>query len=168
MPSHQLDPRRDATILDIEAFIATQQNPGDISYAIGAGGHSGFYNNKYIKRIGEIGLPDNDLTSPVNYRVIRYSDVLLIAQSYLNMVRSRAFGGDSNNVSASGSELTDAIYHERHVELVGEGHRFFDLVRTGQAASEIEGFQVGKHELFPIPQAEIDLTGGNWAQNPGY
>ena len=90
------------------------------------------------------------------------------AQSYLNMVRSRAFGGDSNNVSASGSELTDAIYHERRVELVGEGHRFFDLVRTGQAASEIEGFQVGKHELFPIPVQEIQFSNGNWNQNPNY
>ena len=62
----------------------------------------------------------------------------------------------------------DAIYHERHVELVGEGHRFFDLVRTGQAATYIDGFVTGKHELFPIPQVEIDLAGGNWSQNPGY
>ena len=54
------------------------------------------------------------------------------------------------------------------VELVGEGHRFFDLVRTGQAASEIEGFQVGKHELFPIPVQEIQFSNGNWNQNPNY
>ena len=169
------DPRRDATILDIEAFIANQQNPGDISYAIGAGGHSGFYNNKYIKRIGEIGLPDNDLTSPVNYRVIRYSDVLLmaaeahyqngntgLAQQLVNQVRGR--------VGIQGISLSSVndIYTERRYELSGEGHRFFDLVRTGQASSFIPGFQTGKHELFPIPQAEIDLTGGNWAQNPGY
>ena len=169
------DPRRDATILDIEAFIANQQNPGDISYAIGAGGHSGFYNNKYIKRIGEIGLPDNDLTSPVNYRVIRYSDVLLmaaeahyqngntgLAQQLVNQVRTR--------VGIQGISLSSVndIYTERRYELSGEGHRFFDLVRTGQASSFIPGFQTGKHELFPIPQAEIDLTGGNWAQNPGY
>ena len=74
-----------------------------ISYAIGAGGHTGYYNNKYIKRQGEIGLPDNDLTSPVNYRVIRYADVLLMAaeahfqtgnssaaQGYVNQIRVRA------------------------------------------------------------------------------
>jgi hypothetical protein len=42
------DPRRAATILDIEAFIAAQPNPGAITYAIGAGGHTGYYNNKYI------------------------------------------------------------------------------------------------------------------------
>ena len=169
------DPRRAASILDIEAFIAAQPNPSSISYAIGAGGHTGFYNNKYIKRQGEIGLPDNDLTSPVNYRVIRYADVLLmsaeanyhlgntaIAQTYVNQIRSR--------VSIPGVSVNslDKIYNERRFELSGEGHRFFDLVRTGKAATAIPGFIVGKHEVFPIPQVEIDLAGGRWPQNPGY
>jgi hypothetical protein len=49
-----------------------------------------------------------------------------------------------------------------------EGHRFFDLVRTGKAAQVIKDFVPGKHELFPIPQVEIDLSGGNWSQNPNY
>lgn len=170
-----IDPRRGFTVLDLDAFIAAQPNAADITYAIGAGGHTGFYNNKYIKRIGEIGLPDNDLTSPVNYRVIRYSDVLLmaaeahyqigntgLAQQLVNQVRTR--------VSIQGINLSsiEDIYRERRFELSGEGHRFFDLVRTGKAASSIPGFQTGKHELFPIPQAEIDLAGGKWAQNPGY
>jgi hypothetical protein len=51
---------------------------------------------------------------------------------------------------------------------MGEGHRFFDLVRTGQAANYIDGFETGKHELFPIPVVEIELTGNIWEQNPGY
>jgi hypothetical protein len=170
-----IDPRRDATILDIEAFIASQPNPESISYAIGAGGHTGYYNNKYIKRQGEFGLPDNDLTSPVNYRVIRYADVLLMAaeahfqngntsyaQQLVNQVRSRA------GIPGISVNSVNVIYAERRFELSGEGHRFFDLVRTGQAASSIDGFVTGKHELFPIPQVEIDLAGGNWSQNPGY
>lgn len=170
-----IDPRRGHTILDIEAFIAAQANPESITYAIGAGGHTGFYNNKYIKRQGEIGLPDNDLTSPVNYRVIRYADVLLmaaeahyhignnsIAQQLVNQVRTRA------GVPGVSVNSLDVIYKERRYELSGEGHRFFDLVRTGKAKDFIQGFIVGKHELFPIPQVEIDLTGGNWSQNPGY
>lgn len=169
------DPRRDATVLDIEAFIAAQPNPGDISYAIGAGGHTGYYNNKYIKRLGEIGLPDNDLTSPVNYRVIRFADVLLMAaeahfingntgtaQNYVDQVRAR--------VGMPSVPLTsvEVIWNERRLELSCEGHRFFDLVRTGQAQAAISGFTVNKNELFPLPQVEIDLTGGNWTQNPGY
>jgi hypothetical protein len=174
------DIRRDGTILDLDAFIASQDAPGEISYGIGAGGHTGYYNNKYIKRQGEIGLNDNDLTSPVNHRVLRYPDILLMAAEalnrgtaandglaldYLNQVRERV---GMPALSVSGSDLTQAIWDERRFELSGEGFRFFDLVRTGQAATEINGFEVGKHELFPIPQVEIDLAGGNWAQNPGY
>ena len=170
-----IDPRRGHTILDIEAFIAAQTDPSAITYAIGAGGHTGYYNNKYIKRQGEIGLPDNDLTSPVNYRVIRYADVLLMAaeahfqlgnnqtaQQLVNQVRVRA------GVPGIPVQSLNDIYKERRFELSGEGHRFFDLVRTGQAAQFITGFVPGKHELFPIPQVEIDLAGGNWQQNSGY
>ena len=89
-------------------------------------------------------------------------------QLYLNQVRERAFGNSDNNVLATGSSLTNAIYHERRVELVGEGHHFFDLVRTGRAAQEIDGFIQGQHELFPIPDIEIQLAGNRWCQNPGY
>lgn len=169
------DPRRDATVLDIDAFIAAQPNSGDITYAIGAGGHTGYYNNKYIKRQNELGLPDNDLTSPVNYRVIRYADVLLMAseahyrnsnpgpaQTYLDLVRERV-GMPTVPITS-----VEVIWNERRLELSCEGHRFFDLVRTGQAAANISGFQTNKNELFPIPQVEIDLAGGNWIQNQGY
>ena len=171
------DSRKEVSVLDIEAWAEQTGATYGLGYE-----HTGYYNRKYIARQGDQNIGDQNLTNPNNYRSIRFADVLLMAaeannrgsiddakaQSYLNMVRSRAFGGDSNNVSASGSELTDAIYHERRVELVGEGHRFFDLVRTGQAASEIEGFQVGKHELFPIPIQEIQFSNGNWNQNPNY
>ncbi len=170
--------RRDASILNIDAFIQSQPNPSTINYAIGGGGHTGFYNNKYIKRQGEIGLPDNDLTSPLNYIVIRYADVLLMAAEahnrnfndgqallYVNEVRDRA---GLPYLTTSGEQLRNDIWEERRLELAGEGHRFFDLVRTGQAAANINNFVTGKHELFPIPQIEIDLAGGNWTQNPGY
>ena len=88
-----------------------------------------------------------------------------IARDYLNEVRMRAM---MPLVTATGAALTDAIYHERRVELVGEGHRFFDLVRTGRAVQEIDGFVAGKHEIFPIPSIEIELAGNIWSQNPGY
>ena len=87
------------------------------------------------------------------------------SQLYLNRVRDRA---GLDDITVGGNELTQAIYLERRLELVGEGHHFFDLVRTGRAAAEIEGFTPGKHELFPIPEIEIELTGNRWSQNPGY
>jgi hypothetical protein len=169
------DLRKNATVLDIDAFIASQPNASSITYAIGAGGHTGYYNNKYIKKQGEIGLPDDDLTSPVNYRLIRYADVLLmaaeahyqsgntaLAQNYFNQIRTRV------SMPLFNLSSVEDIWNERRLELSCEGHRFFDLVRTGQAASKIPGFQNNKNELFPIPQVEIDLSGGNWSQNNGY
>ncbi len=172
------DPRRDLSVLNLDSFINLQPDPGSISYATGGGGHTGYYNNKYIKRQSELGLPDDDLTSPLNYKVIRYADVLLMAAeahnrnnndpqalTYVNLVRDRV---GMPPLSSSGTTLTQEIWRERNLELSGEGHRFFDLVRTGEAANEIDGFQSGKHELFPIPQVEIDLSGGAWSQNPGY
>ena len=86
----------------------------------------------------------------------------------LNRVRERAFGDTNHQVTESGASLTEAIYHERRVELVGEGHHFFDLVRTNRAAQEIDGFIAGKNEVFPIPLIEIELAGNRWEQNPNY
>jgi starch-binding outer membrane protein, SusD/RagB family len=174
------DPRLGFSVLDIEAFKAEQTEA--VEYVKGVGGHTGYYNKKYLKRMDELGPGDNDLTSPVNHKVIRFADVLLMAAEahnrkpaaddakaleYLNRVRTRP-SVDMPELSVTGTALTDAIYHERRVEFAGEGLRFFDLVRTGKAADEIEGFVVGKHELFPIPQDEIDLSGAGWLQNPKY
>lgn len=175
------DVRRDVAILDIEAFASANQdfnNGAGVSFVEGFE-HTGFYNRKYISRQGDLNTGDANLTNPNNYRSIRYADVLLLAaealnrggsndalaRQYLNEVRNRAGLSD---VTASGADLTEAIYQERRVELVGEGHHFFDLVRTGRASAEIEGFQSGKNELFPIPNIEIELAGNRWAQNPGY
>ncbi|WP_298895029.1 RagB/SusD family nutrient uptake outer membrane protein [uncultured Psychroserpens sp.] len=171
------DNRFETAILDIDTWA----NDTGATFSTGFE-HTGYYNRKYIARQGDANTGDANLTNPNNYRSIRFADVLLMAaealnrggiddmraQQYLNRVRERAFGNSDNNVTATGTALTSAIYHERRVELVGEGHHFFDLVRTGRAASEINGFQAGKHELFPIPSIEIQLAGNQWEQNPGY
>jgi len=171
------DLRRDVAILDIDAWAEETGATFSIGFK-----HTGYYNRKYIARQGDANTGDANLTNPNNYRAIRFADVLLMAaealnrggisdtraQMYLNMVRERAFGNSDNNITSTGIGLTNAIYRERRVELVGEGHHFFDLVRTGRAATDIPGFQAGKHEVFPIPQIEIELAGNQWEQNPGY
>jgi tetratricopeptide (TPR) repeat protein len=171
------DVRKDVAILDIEEWAATTNATYGIGYK-----HTGYYNRKYIPRQGDANTGDQNLTNPNNYRAIRYADVLLMAaeaynrggisdetaREYLNQVRQRAFGDNNHNINATGPALTDAIWTERRVELVGEGHRFFDLVRTGRADEEIEGFVSGKHEVFPIPFQEIQFSNGNWQQNPNY
>ena len=132
---------------------------------------------------------------PLNNRQIRYADVLLmyaeaalgagdeaIARTYINMVRTRV--GLTEIAQADNA----ALRHERRVELAMEGHRWFDLVRwegvagnglkahmdaykateTQEAQSHIQEFVAGKHEIFPIPQEEIQLNPTPMAQNPGY
>lgn len=175
------DVRRDIAILDIEAFAAANtdfNNGSGVSFTEGFE-HTGYFNRKYIPRKGDANTGDQNLTNPNNYRSIRFADVLLmaaeahnrgdgndnVARQYVNRLRERTTLDD---IVASGNDLTQIIYTERRLELVGEGQHFFDLVRTGRAAQSIDGFMAGKHEIFPIPAIEIQLAGNRWAQNPGY
>ena len=173
------DLRKEVAILDIEAWATATGATFGTGYE-----HTGYFNRKYIPRTRSTGAQgDRNLTNPNNYRAIRFADVLLMAaeafnrsttpddakaQTYLNRVRERAFGTTANNITATGDVLYENILQERRVELVGEGHRFFDLVRTGKAEQEIDDFVPGKHELFPIPAIEIQLAGNRWSQNPNY
>jgi hypothetical protein len=116
-----------------------------------------------------------------NKRVIRYSDVLLMAAEALNEngktlealtplneVRDRAGLLPVNDTDQA--IVRQKIADERRAELAMEGHRFWDLVRTGKAATVLGplGFIAGKHELFPIPQSEIDLSENTMDQNPNW
>jgi tetratricopeptide (TPR) repeat protein len=172
------DPRIDVAILDIEAWAASNS----AEYTTG-NEHTGYFNRKYLPRKRSTDAAgDLNLTNPNNYRAIRFADVLLMAaeaynrgniddskaQEYLNLLRDYRFGDVDHRITLTGTSLTDAIYHERRVELMGEGHHFFDLVRTGRAADEIVGFVAGKNEVFPIPLEEIQFSNGNWSQNPNY
>ncbi len=170
------DLRRDVAILDINAWATTTGATFTEGFE-----HTGFYNRKYIARKGDLNTGDPNLTNPNNYRSIRFADVLLMAAEalnrggisdgralqYVNRVRRRAFGDTNHDISSTGATLTQDIYNERRLELVGEGHRFFDLVRTGNGTA-ISGFTANKNELFPIPIEEIQFANGNWSQNQGY
>jgi starch-binding outer membrane protein, SusD/RagB family len=116
-----------------------------------------------------------------NIRVLRYSDVLLMfaearvrgsawqpvsgisADEALNIVRRRAGLSDLANLTLQ------QIWDERRAELALEEDRFFDIIRTGQAATALanKGFTPGKHEVYPIPAAQMQLN-PNLTQNPGY
>ena len=92
----------------------------------------------------------------------------------LEMVRARARAKANNPatalpkiISTDKTSMINAIRHERQVELGFEMHRYFDLVRWGIAAAYITGFVPGKHEVFPIPQTELDLN-PFLKQNAGY
>jgi len=153
-----------------------------------------------------------------NLKLIRYADVLLMAaeaevelgnlekaRSYVNQVRKRASNPDGfvkdgaapaanyvigtyDAVWTDAATARKAVRFERRLELGMEGHRFFDLVRWGEAASTKAAyfskekakrtylggasFTAGKNEIFPIPAKAITQSAKDGTptlkQNPGY
>lgn len=146
-----------------------------------------FFNKKTYTKASERGLygrPAEAQGTWVNIRVIRYADVVLMhaeaacelgntveALAKLEMIRARARGADNTILPKITTtvidELRAKIHQERRIELAMEWERFYDLVRWDEAKT-IPNFAVGKHELFPIPQTEIDKSEGVLTQNPGY
>ncbi|MFI0491126.1 RagB/SusD family nutrient uptake outer membrane protein, partial [Flavobacterium sp.] len=135
---------------------------------------TGYFLNKFIPRQADVTTGGGDAV--LNYKQdtydIRLADTYLLeaealgstgarAQALLDAVRARV-GLPSVPVSAA------TVATERRLELAGEGHRFFDLVRTGKAATVLasRGFTAGKSEIFPIPY--LELTNTQLKQNPGY
>lgn len=175
------DPRRQATVIYVgevlpDGVTIVQDNP-DI------------FNERYNQKAwvpNHPGLQDN---GPGNIRILRYADVILLAAeaanetgnpakalTYVNQIRKRARG--TNNfilkdlTITNQSDLRLAIRKERRSELAMEQHRWFDLKRWNIQAETFakvgKTFVGNKHELFPIPQTEVDLTDGSLNQNPGY
>lgn len=130
---------------------------------------------KYKQTGPQAGDADSDLP------LLRYADVLLMyaealneqgqtpaAEPFLNQVRARA--GLAEKTGLNQADLALAIEQERRVELAFEGHRWFDLVRTGRYVEVMtaKGYPVQEfHRLYPVPQRETDLN-GQLTQNPGY
>jgi starch-binding outer membrane protein, SusD/RagB family len=179
------DVRKDATVIFLGetidgVFITGDSGTPDITY-------SDPPTNNVIKEIEtynqKVWVPGTSTLEQFgfNKRIIRYADVLLLAAEalnendktvealvHLNEVRERAELLPINDTDKATVRIK--IADERRAELAMEGHRFWDLVRTGKAESVLgsKGFVVGKHELFPIPQSERDLSEGTLSQNPNW
>ena len=175
------DPRRQATIIYVgevlpDGLTIVQNNPEILNPR--------FNQKAWVP--SHVGLQDN---GPGNIRLLRYADIILLgaeaanelgqnskALEYVNMTRKRARG--TNNFILKDLTITDqaelrtAIRKERRSELAMEQHRRFDLQRWGiqnEVMTKVgKAFVANKHELFPLPQTEIDLSAGSLGQNPGY
>jgi starch-binding outer membrane protein, SusD/RagB family len=134
------------------------------------------YTLKYMTSVADV----HD--SRANWKIIRYADVLLmyaealnennkteLALNYLNQIRSRA--GVDSYAGLTKDQTRERIWIERRMELAFEGHRWFDLVRTGQAYQVLQHRGMQPHQtVFPIPRNQLDLINDPnvlW-QNPGY
>ena len=164
------DTRRDASIWQ----------PGAGTYTVGFQ-DTGYFLAKYAGKIGGNSgqIADALLNYNNNLRLYRYSETLLNAaelgspnaQQYLDMVRARAGLG---SVPAT----LDNIIQERAWEFLGEGKRYWDLIRTGLAkdllvkGDEIPDDRTGNYtdgkKYLPFPQSEIDKCHGTLKQNDAY
>jgi hypothetical protein len=151
--------------------------------------HTGYYSKKYSSDAEHWGSDGQfELNRTCNHRVIRYSDVLLMAaelgspnaQQYLDKVRGRV---GLTSVPAT----LENILKERRLELSLEGLRYYDVLRQGlayanqQLTHSVRGpnyigdqllfevtFNMATKGFLPIPQTEIDLSGGTFRPNAGY
>ncbi len=122
--------------------------------------------------------------APFNYRVIRLADVMLMYAETMFLLGDDGSGLDALNTVRDRVKMppvpaltTEAIIHERDVELAFEGFRYLDLVRWsfdpqwGINWIEIfpdDVFQVDKNEFLPLPLSEINVNRGLLQQNPGW
>jgi len=178
------DTRRNATIIFINPTVPAPGSTGTVLW-------DGFripskdsvendrYNYKaYHSTIAESPqLSNSKDNKPKNIRLMRYSEVLLMYAEASAMLGSGDGVNKLNEVRAranlSVTTLSQAnVWNERRTELAMEADRFFDLVRQGRAGTVLrahgKAFVDGKHELFPIPQAQRDLSGNRLTQNPLY
>ena len=118
----------------------------------------------------------NPIDGPSDFVVLRYADVLLMlaeadnatanttdALKYLNQVRKRA--GLADFTSTDQTLIKNEISLQRQLELIGEGHRWFDLLRSGNAVQIMNTYfqKTGQNItikdnqlLMPVPQDQID------------
>jgi starch-binding outer membrane protein, SusD/RagB family len=168
------DPRYSASISDIDSLTQATASSYAPSYE-----NTGYFIRKFAPLQSDIAPQgQTELNFSNDYIEIRLADTYLMeaealvrgggtapsgntAQTYLDMVRARV---GLPSVPAT----LDNIYMERRLELAFEGHRWFDLVRTGQAATVLayKGFVAPTNNILPIPLVELNNT--KLKQNPGY
>lgn len=165
------DPRYAATIVNMDSLQAAGYCSYQKSYQ-----NTGYFIRKYAPLAAYQGtVGDIPLNWPNDEIEIRLADTYLLeaealvrgggdlskAKYYFDQVRGRVG-------LASLPTTLDNIYAERRLELATEGHRWFDLVRTGKAATVLagKGFKANKSEYLPIPLTELSNT--KLVQNLGY
>ncbi|MBO9203783.1 MULTISPECIES: RagB/SusD family nutrient uptake outer membrane protein [Niastella] len=145
--------------------------------------------NFFKKYVDTTKVPLNRVDWPINFIVLRYTDVLMMkaecilhgaagtqadVDAIVNQVRGRALLTPVSNVTLAN------LFEERRKEFAAEGSRWHDLVRSGNIESIMTTWitkeDVGKtmqpfqknYILYPIPQSELDVKPGLYDQNPGY
>jgi hypothetical protein len=146
------------------------------------------YSNPFVKKYIDYSKRGTSGTDwPINYIVLRYTDVLLMkaecilhgvgphsdAVDIVNQVRNRA------GLSPVADVTLESLFEERRKEFLGEGLRWNDLVRSGNAVTIMNNWIAGDgittistvvpdYVIYPVPAVEISAKAGLYTQNPGY
>ena len=159
------DPRYNATIANLDSL----KKANAASYTAG-NNNTGYFLAKYIGRVSDKAAATPELNFGQDEYEIRLADTYLMeAEALMNSAQSVAAGSRAYNlfnavrarVGLAATALTqDALEKERRLEFAGEGLRWPDLVRWGKAPTVLgpKGFVAGRHEIFPIPQGELNNT----------
>lgn len=143
-----------------ERFAGSIAFSGPLAYAIKYDDLSLGADNVIILRLAEMYLIRAEAEAELEGNVSAI-------QNDINVIRTRAKLPDTS--ASSFADLLRVIEKERRVEFAFEGHRWFDLVRTGRAVDVLLNVNNVNQTLWPIPLSEI-LTNTNpgMSQNPGY
>lgn len=161
---------------DVTAANGHYDANGNFILLVPSANASSTFTKKYLVQV----IVNGD--SKANWKVIRYADVLLMyaealnengktgeALTQLNLIRKRA--GVDEYAGLTKDETRESIYLERRLELAFEGHRWFDLLRTGRALSVMEPYGMKPNmTVFPLPLSQVQLINDPaiFPQNPGY
>jgi hypothetical protein len=183
------------TIRPVSVNLLNSYAAGDTRKAFSI--QSGYTNNgvtetrsHFKKYIDITKVPANRLDWPINFIALRYTDVLMLkaecilkgatpgtqadVDGIVNQVRNRAGLGPVSNVTLP------QLMEERRKEFAAEGSRWHDLVRSGLVETIIPAWiatEDVQHQMqpfnknyiiYPIPQSELDVKQGLYAQNLGY
>lgn len=179
------DPRKNATIL----FSGQSDDPDNGGYGRVMPNYTNakYWNKKtYADPAEQALVGDIHGAAFINYRALRYADVILMAaeaanelgesqkaEDYLEMIRDRARNGNAAVLPkvefVDQAQMRTAIQHERRIEFAMEQERFYDLVRWNLADSVLGplGYDP-RNKYFPIPQNAVSSSGGKLIQNPDY
>jgi starch-binding outer membrane protein, SusD/RagB family len=135
------DKRRDAS-----ATVTGSNGDGNekmLTFVPGSKSAGGISTNKWDENRMNPPYVAAQRNSGMNWHILRMADVILMlaevkaelgeadALTLVNQIRERAFGSSKYDLSVGGQQLKDAIYEERKLELLGEGQRRWDMIRSG-------------------------------------
>ncbi|MDB5091698.1 MAG: RagB/SusD domain protein [Mucilaginibacter sp.] len=162
------DPRNKATVANLDSLKAN----GIADYSPGYD-NTGFFVNKFAGHLADktTGGGAPELNYPQNMYEIRLADTYLMeaealimangdltrAAALMTAIHTRAYNDGKTHALAA---TMPVLKNERRAELAAEGHRWFDLVRWGDAPAVLgyKGFKAGRNEILPIPLNDLNAT----------